>query len=65
MRGVVAIKSAQLSQVSRKFDSLPQFQQAGLYYTSTFESIRNYSFDNKKHEGTELFNKGDLSKSSF
>ena len=72
MRDAVAIKSAQLSQVRKKFDSLPQFHQAGLYYADNFETMRNdtleiklAAFENKKREGTELFTKGEYQKALF
>jgi hypothetical protein len=47
------IKSYQLNQDKKKFDSLPEFYKCGLYYNDMFTDIRNLPYKNK----LEIFNK--------
>jgi tetratricopeptide (TPR) repeat protein len=72
MREAVAIKSAQMSRFRKKFDSWPQFHQAGLYYADKFTHLRDAplevkieAFNEKKDEGTKLFKEGDHQKALF
>jgi hypothetical protein len=40
MKAAVSIKSAQLDQKKRKFEKLPTFLKAGLYYSNKLEVVR-------------------------
>jgi len=69
MQDAVAIKSAQLSKLRKKFDSWPQFHQAGLYYCESFKDFRLDSlekklqlFQAKKAEGSDFVNSGEFQK---
>jgi hypothetical protein len=42
------IKSTQLDQDKRKFDSLPEYAKSGLYYSSDFNNVRKQNFELKK-----------------
>lgn len=72
MKEAVALKTAQMSKSRTKFDSWPQFHQAGLYYSETFKSIRDEpggkkiaAFELKKNEGTELFKNDEYQKALY
>ena len=57
MRAACSIKTAQLEQQRRKFELLPKFLQAGVYYTHRHEVTRNQeSFDLKLYT-FQLINK--------
>lgn len=43
MKAAVSIKTAQLDQKKRKFEKLPTFLKAGLYYTNKLEVVRGQS----------------------
>jgi tetratricopeptide (TPR) repeat protein len=69
MREAAAIKSAQMSRFRKKFDSWPQFHQAGLYFADKFTHLRDAplivkigAFNEKKDEGTKYFKEGDYQK---
>ena len=40
MKAAVGIKSAQLDQKKKKFEKLPTFLKAGVYYTNKLECVR-------------------------
>lgn len=72
MKEAVALKSAQLSRYRPKFDSWPEFHQAGLYYSNTWESLRTEglqkqceAFDGKKADGLKLLEEGDTQKALY
>ncbi len=72
MKEAVALKSAQLSRYRPKFDSWPEFHQAGLYYSNSWESLRNAelpklyeAFDEKKAAGVKLIEEGDMQKALY
>jgi hypothetical protein len=41
MKAAVGIKSAQLDQKKKKFEKLPTFLKAGVYYTTKLECVRS------------------------
>lgn len=43
MKAAVSIKSAQLDQKKRKFEKLPTFLKAGVYYQNKLENVRAQS----------------------
>lgn len=62
MKAAVSIKTDQLAQKKRFFESLPTFLQAGVYYTKKLKNVRNQRFHQKlfvhdllKHEGGKAF----------
>ena len=72
MKEAVALKSAQLSRYRPKFDSWPEFHQAGLYYSSNWTHLRQSdrkaqcdAFDSKKNEGVTLLSEGDPQKALY
>lgn len=62
MKAAVSIKTNQLAQKKKFFESLPTFLQAGVYYTKKLSNIRKQRFHQKsfvyeiiKHEGGKAF----------
>lgn len=63
MKAAVNIKSAQLDVKKRKFEKLPMFLKAGLYYSQKLENVRKqefmlklYAFEIVKNEANFEFN---------
>ena len=48
MKAASHIKSTQLDQDKRKFDSLPEYSKTGLYCGEMFVNVRKQSFELKK-----------------
>ena len=62
MKAAVSIKTNQLAQKKKFFESLPTFLQAGVYYTKKQLNVRKQRFHQKyfvyeilKHEGGKAF----------
>ena len=62
MKAAVSIKTSQLAQKKKFFESLPTFLQAGVYYTKKLSNVRKQRFNQKlfvheilKHEGGKAF----------
>jgi len=63
MKAAVGIKSAQLDQKKKKFEKLPTFLKAGVYYTNKLECVRAqtdfhlkiFSVDIIREEGVREF----------
>ena len=66
MKAAVSIKTNQLAQKKRFFESLPTFLQAGVYYTKKLANVRKQRFEQRvfvhdlmKHEGGKAFTNED------
>jgi hypothetical protein len=69
MKAAVSIKTSQLAQKKKFFESLPTFLQAGVYYTKKLKNIRCQRFHQKmfayeilKHEGGIAFKNEDFNR---
>jgi hypothetical protein len=66
MKAAVSIKSAQLDSKKRKFEKLPMFLKAGLYYSQKLEAVRSqkdfmlkiFAFEIIRREANEEFTMG-------